>query len=87
MSDEQDLNQDEIKEFYDSVYYADATADNSRHVPGHYFRLCNRLNIAEGARVLDVACGTGEWLEACARHECEVSGVDLSPKAIAIYQE
>ena len=87
MSDEQDLNQDEIKEFYDSVYYADATVDNARHVPGHYFRLFNRLKIADGANVLDVACGTGEWLDACARHDCRVSGVDLSPKAIAICEE
>ena len=30
MSDEQDLNQDAIKEFYDSVYYA--TADDACHV-------------------------------------------------------
>ena len=87
MSDEQELDQDEIKEFYDSVYYADATADNGGRVEGHYVRLFNRLNIADGANVLDVACGTGEWLQVCALHDCDLSGVDLSPKAIAICEQ
>ena len=53
------------------MYYADATVDNARHVPRHYFRLFNRFKIADGANILDFACGTSEWLDACARHNCQ----------------
>lgn len=32
--------------------------------------------------MLDVACGTGEWLDACAGESCSVSGVGLSAKEV-----
>ena len=84
VDEEQDIDQDKIRDFYDNVYYSDATASSASQVPAHYFRLFRRLGITPGAAVLDVACGTGEWLDACARNGCSVAGVDLSAKAIAI---
>ena len=84
---DQGIDLEEIREFYDKVYYSDASATGARRIPGHYFRLYRRLEISPDANVLDVACGTGEWLEACADQNCSVSGVDLSAKAIAVCQE
>ncbi len=84
---DQRIDLEEIREFYDEVYYSDASASGASRIPKHYFRLFKRLEIGRGANVLDVACGTGEWLEACAGENCSVSGVDLSAKATAICRE
>ena len=77
---------DELKNFYDSVYYANARAKESS-IHGHYQRLFRRLDVSQGAAVLDVACGTGEWLKVCQDNGAKVSGVDLSNKAIAVCKE
>lgn len=87
LGDEQDIDQEKIRDFYDNVYYSGATASNVSRVPGHYFRLFKRLGITAGSAVLDVACGTGEWLDVCSGKGCSVAGVDLSAKAIAICAE
>lgn len=41
------------------------------------------LSLPAGARVLDVACGTGAQLEAFAKRGFSVTGVDLSPDMLA----
>lgn len=71
---------DTIQAFYDGEYYRDlpATLRGSRH----HDRLAMRLGIASGTAVLDVACGTGGWLESCARRDASIAGVDLSTRAI-----
>ncbi len=84
---DQGIDLDEIREFYDEVYYSEASASGASRIPRHYFRLFKRLKINRGADVLDVACGTGEWLDACAGENCSISGVDLSGKAIAVCRE
>ncbi len=84
---EPEIDLEEIREFYDEVYYSGASASDTGRIPRHYFRLFKRLKISRGADVLDVACGTGEWLEACAGENCRVSGVDLSAKAITVCRE
>lgn len=81
-----ELNVGEIKAFYDSVYYANAQAQESR-IRGHYLRLFRRLTTKEHPAVLDVACGTGGWLKVCQDNGAAVSGVDLSDKAIAVCKE
>jgi SAM-dependent methyltransferase len=73
---DQEIDLEEIREFYDEVYYSEAGASGASRIPRHYFRLFKRLKISRGANVLDVACGTGEWLDACAGENCSVSGVD-----------
>ena len=55
-----DIDIEEIRAFYDSVYYANATAGESA-ISGHYRRLFRRLNPGTGIDVLDVACGAGGW--------------------------
>lgn len=74
---------DTIRHFYNNVYYADSH-DSAEEYRAHYERLFRKLDIRQGNKVLDVACGTGDWLQTCDRNGCEVSGVDLSDKAIAI---
>jgi 2-polyprenyl-3-methyl-5-hydroxy-6-metoxy-1,4-benzoquinol methylase len=46
-----------------------------------------RLELAPGARVLDVACGHGRHSLELARRGFDVTGVDLSPRAIAFARD
>jgi ubiquinone/menaquinone biosynthesis C-methylase UbiE len=72
--------QRKIKTFYDTVYHKNATSSGK---PSHHTRqLAKQLQSAPSQRVLDVACGTGEFLMACAEHGNGVAGVDLSDTAI-----
>ena len=45
-------------------------------------RLVERLDLAGGARVLDVATGTGNAAIAAARGDCEVVGIDFAPSLL-----
>lgn len=46
-----------------------------------------RLDIPAGARVLDVACGTGNTALPLARRGCIVTGVDIAPNLLAQARE
>lgn len=72
---------EEIRLFYDSIYHK--SAKPVTRVSRHLRRLAYKLDIMESQRVLDVACGVGEWLQACAERGAKPSGVDLSANAIA----
>ncbi|MGH7797640.1 MAG: class I SAM-dependent methyltransferase [Candidatus Binatia bacterium] len=76
------MDQERIREFYDSVYYRDA--DKVLAVPCHLRRLAKKLGPWTGQRVLDVACGTGSWLEAVASLGAIPAGIDISQKALEI---
>lgn len=71
-----------IKDFYNSVYYKNAKAHTS--ISRHNKNLTKKLSISKNHKILDVACGTGEWLGACSCCGADVSGIDLSDKAIDI---
>jgi ubiquinone/menaquinone biosynthesis C-methylase UbiE len=71
-----------IRSFYDSVYYKNAYTNV--HVSRHYEQMAENLGISPDMRVLDVACGTGEWLLACSNRGATISGIDLSGKAISV---
>ncbi len=73
---------EKIRDFYDNVYYKETKklASPSRH----HFGLAKKLNVDQGQSVLDVACGTGDWLSVCKKHGATVSGVDISTQAIAV---
>ena len=79
MSDS-DPNLEEMKSFYDGVYYANA--DKPLQGDAHLERLCRKIHVGDGEKVLDVACGLGEWLHACHGAGAEVAGVDLAERAI-----
>ena len=46
--------------------------------------LAEELELAPGARVLDVGCGTGRHAIELAKRGCEVTGVDASPRLLEI---
>lgn len=81
--DSGDLDVEEIKAFYDNVYHAQADSAGAA-LDSHYRALFRRLGIRGGAEVLDVACGTGGWLKICRQRGCQISGVDLSERAIEV---
>jgi len=76
----ENLDEQKIKEFYDNVYYKNI--DSNKIVSKYHLKLAKKLNVANSISVLDVACGTGEFLRACRQLGAEVSGVDLSDNAI-----
>lgn len=77
---ESDPNLTEMKSFYDGVYYANA--DKPLQGNAHLEGLRKKVGIAPGDRVLDVACGLGEWLHACLDAGAGIAGVDLAERAI-----
>lgn len=79
MSD-RDPDLEAMKAFYDDVYYADANKalQGSRHLR----KLAVKVNVSADDSVLDIACGLGEWLHVCQAAGAQVSGVDLSERAI-----
>jgi len=71
----------QISEFYDQHYHREAV----QKPPGRYLvRMAERLVTGAGQQVLDIACGTGEWLAAVADRGAEVTGLDISEKAVAV---
>ena len=58
-------------------------------VIGRFNRVVREIAVSmlppcEGARVLDIGCGTGMHLERYARDGCRVAGIDLSPAMLRI---
>jgi len=72
---------DEIQSFYDDVYYKNARQDA---LPTRHLRNLAGKYVQPGNQVLDVACGTGNWLMATRERGAIPSGIDLSTKAIEI---
>lgn len=70
-----------LRDFYDGHYYA-GPACPSRPTR-HLRRLAARL-VAPGLKVLDVACGTGDWLQAAAGQGARVAGIDIASRAVAL---
>lgn len=77
---ESDPDIEEIKTFYDDVYYADT--DKPLQGSAHLRGLAGKTSVVAGDAVLDVACGLGEWLLVCQDLGATVAGVDLSDRAI-----
>ncbi|MCB1747733.1 MAG: class I SAM-dependent methyltransferase [Gammaproteobacteria bacterium] len=69
-----------IRRFYDGEYYRDVPP--RARPSAHHRRLALRLAVGVQDAVLDVACGTGGWLAACAERGAAVAGIDLSARAI-----
>lgn len=76
------VEQDRIKQFYDSSYYALEQAPVS--TTHHLRKLARRLGLQPGTRILDIACGRGDWLLAASEMGCEVAGIDLSDRAVTL---
>ncbi|MBN8736881.1 MAG: methyltransferase domain-containing protein [Xanthomonadales bacterium] len=70
----------QVQRFYDDVYYAGKPGASA--VPWHMRVIAKRLGLSQGDMVLDIACGTGDWLAELQRHGAKVSGVDISARAV-----
>ena len=82
MPDSDSLDHTEIKSFYDEKYYGKA----SEHIrpSGHLKKLAIQLEINSETEILDIACGTGNWLLAASQAGASPAGIDLSETAINI---
>ena len=74
-----------VARFYDEVYYRNATVNT--HRSRHLMKLADRLRLVPGQKVLDVACGAGDWLEIAASKGATISGIDISKRAIGICRQ
>ena len=72
----------ELRDFYDREYHAHASALGG--IPWHSRAIARRLGELRGKHVLDVACGTGAWLEHLAGKGAFVAGIDISARAIEV---
>ena len=73
------LGHADVKRYYDGVYYGEPTGLSQ--AGWHALFIASRLGDLEGRSALDVACGTGEWLEELQRRGASVTGVDISTNA------
>lgn len=71
----------EVRDFYDEDYYAES-GTAAKLSTWHEQLIAGRLGDLKGKRVLDVACGLGQWLELLHRQGARVSGIDISQRAI-----
>lgn len=81
MPQDDDAERQKIKNFYDREYYTDHRDHDA--LPWHYKVIAGRLGELNGSRVLDIACGTGKWLELLSARGAQVYGIDISELAIA----
>jgi len=69
------------QEFYDQTYYAGG-GGRRESATWHTRLMARRLGNLRDKRVLDVACGLGEWLELLGLQGALLSGIDLSERAV-----
>lgn len=80
MTEEHDAERERIKQFYDNEYFTDARDHDA--LPWHYCHIADRLGDVHEQHVLDIACGTGKWLELMSIRGAFVSGIDISELAV-----
>lgn len=71
-----------VEKFYDTVYYS--AASQAKKPSFHLRTLAKKINIKPGEQLLDIACGTGAWLEAASKSGAQVNGIDISTRAIEV---
>ena len=76
------VERENVRRFYDDVYHRHDS--QSSRVPGHLRRLARRLGPWQEQRVLDVACGQGEWLRSLSALGAVTAGVDISAVALQV---
>jgi SAM-dependent methyltransferase len=72
----------EVQRFYDQIYFRDA--GGCPIVSPHLHQLARRFAPWRDGKLLDVACGTGEWLMATKALGATTAGIDISQVATEI---
>jgi 2-polyprenyl-3-methyl-5-hydroxy-6-metoxy-1,4-benzoquinol methylase len=83
---------DTPSDWFDGYFEEEWLDEIALHIPEERTRseidfVLERLGLEPGARVLDVACGHGRHSLELARRGFDVTGVDLSPRSIALARE
>lgn len=73
---------EQVRDFYDQEYYAQGVG--AGRLPWQVRRVADRLGDLQDKAVLDIACGTGQWLEELSRRGARASGLDISARAIML---
>jgi ubiquinone/menaquinone biosynthesis C-methylase UbiE len=76
------VDRENVKRFYDDVYHRHDS--QSPRISGHLRRLARRLGPWREQKVLDVACGQGEWLRSLSALGAVTAGVDISSVALQV---
>ena len=76
------VDRENVKRFYDDVYHRHDS--QASRVSGHLRRLARRLGPWREQKVLDVACGQGEWLRSLSALGAVTAGVDISSVALQV---
>jgi ubiquinone/menaquinone biosynthesis C-methylase UbiE len=87
VSNRQTTDHKKVAEFYNNVYYKDATSHVCNKPSRHLYRLAERIEVKPGNQVLDIACGTGDWLQVVAGRNGLPSGIDISSEAIRVCRQ
>ena len=78
---EPDFSKRMLREHLDESHGAASRQEPERQLIIEW--LWSRLDLAPGARLLDVTCGPGLYTVALAERGCQMTGVDFSPASIA----
>ena len=74
------VGHDQVRHFYDHEYYVGV--EDVMPLPWQVRRIAARLGDLQEREVVDIACGTGQWLSELARRGARVAGVDISSRAV-----
>ena len=79
-SERSGISHEQVRRFYDQEYYSGSGSAGS--LPWQMRRIADRMGRLTGRAVLDVACGTGDWLYELASRGAIPSGIDISIRAV-----
>ena len=76
---------EDVKAYYEDEYYGIPSA--RAHMPWHMRLIARRLGPLHGKRVLDIACGTGQWIKHLQGRGAKISGIDISDRALQVARD
>ena len=74
-------NHEHIARFYNEEYHASGKVNyNAFHLDG----LARKIELDPQSSILDIACGTGAWMNIAAQYSSNTYGIDISETAINV---